>query len=95
MKKDVSAIARKATPILKRMGVTKAFIFGSCATGRAHEKSDLDLLFKAPAKFGLLELVALQDELRDKIGREIDLVSDRAIHPALKRIISAEAIRIL
>ena len=54
-------------------------VFGSVARGNATESSDIDLLVHFNAEASLLDLAALDRKLTELIGREVDVVSDRAI----------------
>ena len=84
------AIKKKIVPILKRQGVIKAAFFGSAARGEMTKKSDIDILVKLAENKSLLDLVGLQLELRDKLGRDVDVISYGGIHPLLKNIILKE-----
>jgi hypothetical protein len=88
-------IKQKITPILKRQGVTKAALFGSVARGEAKRSSDIDLLIAFKGRKSLLDLVGLQLELQDLLGKKVDVVTYRSLHPRLKPYIMREAIRIL
>lgn len=50
-------------------------IFGSVARGEEHPGSDLDFLVEFEPGSSLFDLVRLQDELRDLLGRPVDVVS--------------------
>ena len=76
---------RIIVPVLKRNNVVRAGIFGSFARGEAKKKSDIDILVEIKAKkFSLLNLVSLERELEEHIGRKVDLVEYSTIHPRLK-----------
>jgi len=61
--------------------VARLELFGSQATGSGRASSDVDLLveFLPGSKPGLLEMGALQDELQERLGRKVDLLSRRAV----------------
>ncbi len=50
-------------------------LFGSFARGEAGPKSDIDLLVQFIRPVGLFELVGIQDEFSDALGRKVDLVT--------------------
>ncbi len=77
-------------PILKRQGITKAAFFGSVARGEATKKSDVDVLVRFKGQKSLLDLVGLQFELEEKLGRKVDLLTYNSIHPLLRDIILKE-----
>ena len=62
-------------------GIARLELFGSALRDDFSGKSDVDLLatMRPDAKCGLLEWVAMQEELERIIGRPVDLVSRRAI----------------
>ncbi len=68
-------------------------LFGSTARGEAGPESDVDLLVDVDGSIGL-EFVTLADRLESALGRKVDLVSRRALKPALRKLIEEEAIRV-
>lgn len=91
----LATIKRLCTPLFRKAGVRRVSVFGSYATGKARAKSDVDFLFQPPSKFGLFELSALSDALSEKLGVAVDLVTERSLHPLLKKRIQEEAKRIV
>ncbi len=67
-------------------------LFGSMARGDADENSDVDLLVTPLADASLLDLGGLLMDAQDLLGRRVDVVSDRALHPQLRERILAEAV---
>jgi len=94
MNKEIQRIKLKALPVLKKYGVVKAGIFGSYARGENKNSSDIDILIKPPKGMGL-EFVGIKLELEDKLGRKVDLVTYKGIHPLLKKQILEEEIKII
>ena len=66
--------------------------FGSVARGTASQTSDLDLLVEMEPGRSLLDLVALNQDLEDELGRPVDVVSEGGLSPYLRDRILAEAI---
>ena len=91
----VASVARVIVPILKKNGVVKAGIFGSVARGEATGKSDIDIVIKQKGKKSLLDLVALERELKEKLGKNVDLLTYGGISPYLKNKILKEQVRII
>ncbi len=81
--------------VLRRYGVVKAGVFGSFARGESHDASDLDLVVEFEEGRSLLDLVALQQELGDVLGMEVDVTTYRALHPLLRDRILAEEQHVL
>lgn len=62
-------------------------LFGSALRDDFRSNSDVDLLveFEAGAHYSLFDLVTLQDELSDLLGREVDLVEASALRNPFRR----------
>jgi predicted nucleotidyltransferase len=61
--------------------VTELALFGSALREDFHPDSDVDMLisFAPDARWGLFALVQMQEELEAILGRDVDLVSRRAV----------------
>lgn len=86
----MQAIKKKIIPILKRQGVTKAALFGSCTRNEMKKRSDIDILVNLKKNKTLLDLVGLKLELEEKLDRKVDVLTYDGIHPLLKDIILNE-----
>ncbi len=93
-KTNIQMIRLQATPIFRRYGVKRAAMFGSFARREEHQTSDADFLVEPPKTMTLLDFVGLKQDLEACLGRKVDLVNYRGIHPALKRRILREQISI-
>lgn len=76
---------------LSRLGSRHLAIFGSIVRNEANKKSDIDILVDFDIKKSLFDFVDLKLYLEDILKCEVDLVSKRALHPALKKRILNEA----
>jgi predicted nucleotidyltransferase len=80
----IAALTRMKPLLAERYGVTRLALFGSTARNEAGTASDLDVLvaFDGPATakryFGVLFA------LEDRLGRPIDLVSQKALRAELR-----------
>jgi predicted nucleotidyltransferase len=83
-------IKTRIVPILVKQGVLKASLFGSYARGEAGKHSDIDLLVKLDKSKTLLDLIALQLELKKKLRIKVDVLTYDAINPLLKSRILKE-----
>ena len=77
----------------RRYPIRRLALFGSWARGDAREDSDVDLLVDVDPSIGL-DFVELAEELERALGRQVDLVSRRAIRPAHWKLIEPELIDI-
>ena len=76
--------------------VVKAWIFGSFARGEDKPKSDIDILFVPDFEHGSFTLLThggMYEDLKQLLGREVDLVVDGSLRPYAKE--SAERDKIL
>ncbi|MBW2598893.1 MAG: nucleotidyltransferase family protein [Deltaproteobacteria bacterium] len=72
-----------------RYKVKKIGVFGSFARGDASEKSDVDILVEYSETPGFFGFIELEDYLKEKLGRNVDLATQNALKPAIrKRVIS-------
>ena len=92
--RDIRIIQKKIIPILKKNNVVKAGLFGSFARGESKKKSDIDILIQPPKGMGL-EFVGMKLELEEKLGKKVDLLTYKSIHPYLKKYILDDEIRII
>jgi len=89
-------IKQKAVPILRNAGIKRAGVFGSTARGDARDDSDIDFLYEIGRRpFTLFDLSDLRDQLQEALGREVDLVSYKYIHPRLRERVLRDHIPIL
>lgn len=72
-------------------GVSDVRVFGSVARGEASEGSDVDLLVKRHDGTSLLKLVGLEQELGDRIGIPVQVITESGVSPLLKDRIFSEA----
>lgn len=84
---------RELKPELARdASVLAIAIFGSVARDEAHEGSDIDVLIEFQESPDAFAFLRLQQQLSDQLGGRVDLVTKRALHPALKDRILSEAV---
>jgi len=78
--------------------IARMEVFGSVARGEARDNSDVDLLveFLPTAQAGLFEMGALKEDLEDRLGCRVDLLSRRAVeqsrNPYRRRAILANPV---
>ncbi len=76
--------------VLKKNGVRRASLFGSTARGEATEDSDIDLLVEFEGRKSLLDLARLKIELEELLGKKVDVLTYKSLHPLLKEKILSE-----
>lgn len=95
MKVNIDQIKKKAIPILKEAGVKRCALFGSYVRGDETKDSDIDILVELPTGKSLLDLVRLERRLKESLGKEVDLLTYKSVHPLLKDYINRDQLRIL
>lgn len=85
---DIQAII---TPIARKYGAERIYLFGSYARGDARPDSDVDLRIDRGAVRGL-RFAGLLGDLEDALGRHVDLISTNGMDEAFRRSIAAEEV---
>lgn len=78
---DIQHLSAAIGPVCQRHAVARMQLFGSRATGHARSDSDFDFLveFLPQANAGLLEMGGLKEDLEEKLGHSVDLLSRPAV----------------
>jgi len=74
-------------------GVREAFLFGSFARGTAGDASDVDVCVDFDGPPTMLAFVGFKLALERVLGRRVDLVTRRSVHPGMRERIESEWIR--
>lgn len=80
--------------IALRHRVSSVRVFGSVLHGNDTEDSDLDLLVEPTSETTLMDIGAIQHELKKLLGISVDVLTPRALPDSFKERILAEAILI-
>ena len=75
-----------------RNGARNVRVFGSVARGDADEKSDVDFLVDLDPGRTLFDLGGLLMELRELLGRDVDVVTERGLRDRIRLRVLAEAV---
>ena len=80
--------------LTEKFGVTRLALFGSFSRDQASENSDIDILvqFDKPATSKMY--FGTQFYLEDLLGREVDLVSDKALRPEIRPYVERDIINV-
>lgn len=87
MKKSVFA---HIVSILVSFGAKKVSLFGSYARGDQKRESDIDVIVEFKGKKSLLDLVRIENEVSRKVGKKIDLMTEKSISPYILERIAGE-----
>ncbi len=80
----------KLVEICERNDIVFLGVFGSFARGQATSESDVDLLVRFSKRKSLLDLVRIEREFAEALGRTVDLLTEASISPYLRDRINAE-----
>jgi len=89
-----NGITNKISDYFTKQPVQKAWLFGSFARGEQREDSDIDILVVFDPNVGLLKYSAIYTELKELLGREVDLVQEGALKPYAAATVEREKILI-
>jgi len=95
---SIDILRARISEVCENRSVARVEVFGSVARGDARADSDVDLLveFIPGANAGLFEMGALKEDLEEKLGRRVDLLSRRAVeqsrNPYRRRAILANPV---
>ena len=67
-------------------------IFGSVARGENNEASDIDVLVRFVKPVGMFTFIKLENHLSQLFGKKVDLVTQRALKPAMKDDVLAQTV---
>ena len=93
----VLALLRAREPELRALGVKRLRLFGSIARGEPGPESDVDLLAEIDHsfRFSLIDLVGLQQDLEDLIGRKVEIATAaEEMRPRIRARVEADAVEI-
>ena len=97
---SVDALRAVVRSVCESRPVASVELFGSVARGTSNAGSDVDLLvaFLPEATPGLFEMGSLKEELEERLGCRVDLLSRRAVeqsrNPIRRRAILANPVTI-
>ncbi|WP_244512823.1 nucleotidyltransferase family protein [Prevotella sp. ne3005] len=74
---------RQIAEYFKTQPVLKVWIFGSFSRGEEREDSDVDLLILPDRSqhFSLFTLSGMYEDLKNLLGRDVDLITDGGLMP--------------
>jgi len=94
-RQEVLQILHQALPgVRERYGVQDLAIFGSVARDEAGPDSDVDVLVTFEGRTRFRAFMGLQFELESALGTRVDLVTTKAMKPALRPLIERDLIHV-
>ncbi len=85
---------RRLGPDFARLGVTSVSLFGSRARGNHRDDSDIDLIVEISEgrKFSLLDLVAVEHVVSDRVGLPANVFLRRSLEPTFQDAVRGDEI---
>jgi predicted nucleotidyltransferase len=69
-------------------------VFGSTGRGAQGASSDLDLLVDMAEGRSLFDLIALSNDLEERLGVEVDVVTEASVSPYIRDRVLDEAVEL-
>jgi|SRR3989344_3368605 len=92
MSAKFKGITKKIRPFFKPYRIQYLGLFGSVARGTDKKNSDIDLLVKFRTPPSLIEYIRLEENLSQKLGKKVDLVSMGGVSFELKPFITRDLV---
>jgi len=89
---SIDELKSLVAPVAESYGVSKVYLFGSAARGDNDENSDYDFCIDKGNMRGLIAFSGFFQDLREAIGRDIDLVTTKNSNKELLKAILSEGI---
>ena len=95
-KRDALSRLAKSADEFRSLGVKSLYVFGSTARDEARRGSDVDLLVdvKDRSRFSLFDLLELRYRAEAILGQPADVVTRGSLHPAIKKAVLTDAVRV-
>ena len=94
IKQKISRLVKENQKKLKDLKVQKMFLFGSVARGEETTSSDIDILIKFESTPTYDMYMDLKFFLEDLLDQKVDLVTEEALRPEIKKYVEKDLIRV-
>ena len=85
-------LAAQVRALGARHGIRRIRVFGSMARGEARPESDIDLLVEYEPGHGGFAFVDFCEAVERLLGRRVDVVTERSLHPLVRDKVLAQAV---
>jgi uncharacterized protein len=93
---DINALLQEKREAILQLaakhGARNVRVFGSVARHEADEQSDIDFLVEMEPGRSLLDMGGLLMDLRELLGREVDVMTERGLKPRIRERVLQEAV---
>ena len=80
-KKVISEAVRSVSPLFD---IDKVYLFGSFASGKDTEQSDIDLCLETGDSFSLINAAQFSNKIKEATGRDVGVVTQRCLYDHVK-----------
>lgn len=87
-------LKKKMVPVLKKHGVIRAGLFGSVVREDFSSKSDVDVLVQVPKGLSYFDVIGIQIDLEETIGRKVDVVEYQNLRERIKQRVLDQEVRL-
>jgi predicted nucleotidyltransferase len=94
MQNSIHEQREKILQIAARHGARNVRLFGSTVRGDSRPDSDVDLLVDLEPDRSLFDLGGLLVELRELLGCEVDVVTEKGLRSRIREQVLREAVRL-
>jgi predicted nucleotidyltransferase len=93
---DVRRLIEPEKDALRAKGVAALYVFGSVARGEAGAGSDVDFFIdlEPDARFSIIDLVGVKDDLSERLGVAADLHTRSGLHWRIRDKVLSQAVRV-
>lgn len=85
-------LANQVRELGVRYGISRIRVFGSMARGEGRPDSDIDLLVDYEPGHGRFAFVDFCERVERLLGRRVDVVTERSLHPLIRQRVLARAV---
>jgi predicted nucleotidyltransferase len=93
---DVRRLIEPEKEALRAKGVAALYVFESVARGEAGAGSDVDFFIdlEPDARFSIIDLVGVKDDLSERLGVAADLHTRSGLHWRIRDKVLSQAVRV-
>ena len=92
MNKLLEEKSKEIKSIATEFGARNVRVFGSMARDEASPDSDVDILVDMEEGHGLLDIIAIKQELEELLGRPVDVVTEAAVNTYIRDEVLNQAV---
>ena len=96
--RETVALLQENAEAIRGFGATSLYLYGSTARDELRDDSDVDLFLDynrtSEGTFSLINLIQLENHLKQLLRRDVDLSTRDGLHPLLRADIERSSVRV-